>query len=528
MDAKRSHGDGPRERETVVWGRGFWAGVAGGAVVAIVLFAYRFATGMPTLQEALAERMILLLPYQVFALILARLQHLAKPLGLAMAVVTSVIGFGLGGVLYAWAARRSRRPRLILGLLAAAITWVFLMFIFLPLIQGGLLGMPLTTVVSAPALPMAVASLAYGLLLAGLASPRAGAPASPVPAVQGSSTPASAETVSRRDLLQRSALMVVAAAAGTRLAAWIGAAGVRIAAAAAAAFRLVKGMPPEITPNGQFYQVSKNFFDPTVDVAHWTLEVTGLVTKPLRLSYSAFTKAAPPVERYQTLECISNEVGGDLISTAKWKGVRARDILALAGVRPGATTIIWRSADGYAESIPIAVAQDPATLLAYEMNAEPLPPKHGAPVRVLMLNRYGMKQPKWLTNIVVAKGDFTGYWEHQGWSKEAIVKTGSAFRAEVMDGGVLAIGGWAFAGRRGISRVEISADGGKTWIPAALKAPLGVNCWQFWSVEWKPPAPGDYTLMARAADGTGAVQPAQPRPTLPDGGQGYHTIKVHA
>src|SRR5215470_18904390 len=102
--------------------RGFLAGVAGGVLAVAALFAYRYATGMPTLPEALAERMIRLLPYQVFALILAKLQHLAKPLGFVMAVVTSVIGFGVGGALYAWASQRSRRPGAVLGLLAAAVT----------------------------------------------------------------------------------------------------------------------------------------------------------------------------------------------------------------------------------------------------------------------------------------------------------------------------------------------------------------------------------------------------------------------
>ncbi len=384
---------------------------------------------------------------------LAKLQHLAKPLGLVMSIVATVIGFGLGGVLYAGATRRTVWPT-------------------------------------------------------------------------ASGRGASAETVSRRDLLRRSALVVLAASTGIRLASWVQAAGVQVAAAVQAPFRLIKGMPPEVTPNGQFYQISKNFFDPTVDVAHWTLEVTGLVSTPLRFSLEEFLKAAPSVERYQTLECISNEVGGDLISNAKWKGIRMRDILALARVSQKATTIIMRSTDGYSESMSLAVAMDPESLLAYEMNGEKLPQKHGAPVRVLFLNRYGMKQPKWLTSIEVADHSHTGYWEQQGWNREAIVKTNSAFRVETAEGPVLALGGWAFAGSRGISKVEISPDDGKTWIPAAMKEPLGVNCWQFWSAEWKPPRPGSYSIQVRATDSKGHLQPAEPKPTLPDGGQGYHTVKV--
>jgi DMSO/TMAO reductase YedYZ molybdopterin-dependent catalytic subunit len=486
---------------------------------------------MPTLPEALAERMIRLLPYQVFAEVLARLQHLAKPLGFVMAIVTSVVGFGLGGVLFARIARRTRRPRALQALIIAAVTWGFLTFVFLPFIQGGLLGVPLTTVVASPALPMALAAAVYGGLLAFLAGPAGRAAALPRgPASRDSGHPAARDAMTRRDVLRRSALGLMAVAAGSRLAGSIQHAASRVAAAATQAFSLIKGMPPEVTPNGQFYQVSKNFFDPTVDTAKWSLEVKGLVEKPLKLTLEEFRKAAPPVERYQTFECISNEVGGDLIGNAMWKGVRVRDLLAMAQPKPGAKTVIWQAADGFTETIPLAVAMDPVTLLAYEMNGGPIPQKHGAPVRVLLQNRYGMKQPKWLTSIQVSDREYkstNGYWEQQGWDHEAIVKTNSAFRVETKEGAALALGGWAFAGNRGISRVEFSPDGGTTWLPAAVKEPLGENCWQFWSATWTPPHPGDYTIKVRAADGTGAPQPAEPKPTLPDGGQGYHTVKVH-
>src|SRR5215469_1519347 len=149
--------------------RGFLAGVVGGVLAVAVLFAYRYATGMPTLQEALAERMILLLPYQVFALILEHLQHLAKPIGLVMSVITTLVGFGLGGVLYAGVAGRARWSLPLGAAVAAVVTWVVLTFGFLPLIEGGVLGHPLTTVVTDPAVPMALASVAYALVLAALA-----------------------------------------------------------------------------------------------------------------------------------------------------------------------------------------------------------------------------------------------------------------------------------------------------------------------------------------------------------------------
>jgi len=517
-------------RPPTFW-RVFLAGTAGGVAAVLALFVYRSMTGMPTLPEALAERLIRLLPYQVFALILAKLQHVAKPLGFGMAVATVVIGFGLGGAAYARLARRAPWGRPVRALLTAGITWIVLTLGVLPLIEGSLLGVPLTTVVTSPALPMAIASAIYAAVLVLLAGPIAVAtPPVPLSAAPDAAVPQGAETtMTRRDVLRRSALHAVAAVAGARWAMWIGHAASRVAAAAAQVFTLFKGMPPEVTPNSQFYQISKNAFDPTVDVARWTLEIKGFVTKPLKLTLQDFKSAGPVVERYQTFECISNEVGGDLIGNAKWKAVRARDVLALAGVKPGAKTVIWHAADGFTESIPLEIAMDPVTLLAYEMNGEPIPQNHGAPVRVLLTNRYGMKQPKWLTAIEVTDREYRnvkGYWVQQGWSQDAYVKVNSAFRVQTKDGAGLALGGWAYAGNRGISKVEFSPDDGKTWLPAAVKEALGELTWQFWSATWTPPRPGEYSIKVRATDGKGALQPEEPKPTLPDGGQGYHTVRV--
>src|SRR5579875_3212272 len=385
----------------------FWAGVAAGAAATAVLFAYRGATGTPTLPEVLAERMIRLLPYQVFALLLAHLQHLAKPLALAGAVALLLVGFGLGGEAAVRLVPSSRWP----GAFRAV------------------LGVPLTTTVPHPALPFALASAVYGGLLAALSGRgrRAVAPASlSGPGGRGGAGDPGSRGLGRRDVLRRSALAALVAVAGGPVLAWsprslAGTIRSRGADAARTVFRLLKGMPPEVTPTAQFYQVSKNFFDPVVDVSRWTLHVTGLVGRPLKLSLEELKASAPPVERYQTLECISNEVGGDLISTARWKGVRMRDVLGAAQVDRRATTVIMRSVDGSSDSIRFAVAIYRTTLLAYEMNGEPLPQKHGAPVRVLILNRYGMKQPKWLTTIELADHPYTGYWEQQGWSQEAIV-----------------------------------------------------------------------------------------------------------
>ena len=463
-----------------MWTRGFGAGVAAGAAATLVLFAFRVRAGVPMPQEALAEWMARQLPAPVFAFILATLQDSAKPLGFAVAVVVWLFGSGAAGM------------------------------------------------------------LAYGLFLPGLnrrrMPARLGKGRSASRASAGASWRAARAiplVMHRRALLRRSALIVLVGGVVSRLGAWSEAAGTLAsttatgaAAAASDIFRWVAGMPPEVTPNARFYQISKNYpFDPAVDVARWSLQVTGLVGKPLRLSLNELLNAAPSVERYQTLECISNEVGGDLIGNAGWKGIRVRDILAMAEIRPVAKTIIWHSADGYFESVPVAVAMDAGALLAYEMNREPLPQKHGAPLRVLLPNRYGTKQPKWLTGIEAAGANFAGYWQRQRYSTQAVVKTSSAFTVEVKDGGVVRLGGWAFAGRRGIAKVEVSADGGATWVPAAVKEALGENCWQLWALEWTPPAPGDYSLLVRAVDGTETMQSGQWR-RLPDGAEGYHEVRI--
>jgi DMSO/TMAO reductase YedYZ molybdopterin-dependent catalytic subunit len=507
-----------------VWIRGFGVGAEAGVAVTLILFVYRSLTGTPTPAEVVAERMVRLLPYPVFAEILAHLQHLAKPLGFVLAVAVTLAGFGLGGMLYAWLAPADLRSRALLGLAAALVTWVSLTYAFLPFVQGGILGAPLTTVVSAPALPMAIGSLIYGALLTCLIG-------APERARDGRTRAASAP-ITRRALLRRLTPILLAGAVAS-VGAWAVRGGVRTVVLASRALQAMMGMaprpgemPPEVTPTEQFFQVSKNYpFDPTVEVATWRLTVTGLVSRPLTLSYAEFLRAAPPVERFHTLECIANEVGGDLIGNARWRGLRLGDVLDLADVRAGATTVIMRGADNYAESVPLAVAMDPTTLLAFEMNGEPLPRKHGAPVRVLIANRYGMKQPKWLTGLEVVAPEFAGYWQQQGRSKQAIVKIHSAFRVAVQDGAVVRLGGWAFAGTRRISAVEVTADGGTTWFPADVRAARGVNVWQFWTAEWTPPGPGEYALRVRAVDGRGVMQPGK-RQRLPDGAEGYHEVVV--
>jgi DMSO/TMAO reductase YedYZ molybdopterin-dependent catalytic subunit len=295
-----------------------------------------------------------------------------------------------------------------------------------------------------------------------------------------------------------------------------------------AAFANVAGLTPEVTSLGDFYVVDEEIIDPDIDPATWRLGVDGLVGEPLELTYEEL-KGMPAVERYQTLECISNEVGGHLMSTAKWIGVPLPLVLDRAGVQAGAVEVVFHAAGGYSDSLSIDQAMDPSTLIAIGMNDHVLPRAHGFPARVLSTGTYGMKNPKWLMSIEVVNRPYVGYWERRGWSKQAIVKTES--RIDVPSSGAdvpdsVTIAGVAFAGDRGISKVEVSTDGGSTWTAAALKSPLSQLTWRLWLYNWKPSLAGQAGILVRAYDGAGALQTERLAAPHPDGASGYDAITV--
>jgi DMSO/TMAO reductase YedYZ molybdopterin-dependent catalytic subunit len=289
------------------------------------------------------------------------------------------------------------------------------------------------------------------------------------------------------------------------------------------------GITPVITPNDRFYKVSKNTFgDPAIDGSRWRLRVTGSVSNSLDLDLNAI-KSLPAVQQYQTLECIDNEVGGDLISNAQWTGARLADVLGQAGVSGGARRVVFRCEDGYSDSISLDKAMEPTTLLAYEMNGQTLPPDHGFPVRVLSPNLYGIKNPKWVTEIQLVDGDFRGFWQQRGWTNEGIIKTMSRIdvpaNGSTVGGGYQRIGGLAFAGNRGIGGVEISADGGSSWTAATLAPALSNMSWVLWTSDWLPQGPMQ-VLAVRATDGAGQPQPTQIAPSLPDGVSGIQRVTI--
>lgn len=299
------------------------------------------------------------------------------------------------------------------------------------------------------------------------------------------------------------------------------------------AWKTVTNETAEITPNDQFYYVSKNVYeDPSVSASSWQLTINGEgVEHPFTLSYQDLMNL-PAVEQITTLECISNVVGGNLMSSALWKGVRLQDLLARAGVKPGSTKVAFHAADQYTDSIHLSKALDPMTLLVYLMNGQPLPQNHGFPARMIVPGIYGMKHCKWITRIEVVNYNFLGYWQQEGWNDDAIINLGA--RIDVPFPGVnlpvnreTYIAGVAFAGAKGVSAVDVSTDNGRTWQRATLKKPLGAVTWTLWELPWTPSSQDSYALVARMIDLQGYYQQPVVADPYPNGSTGYDRIYVN-
>jgi DMSO/TMAO reductase YedYZ molybdopterin-dependent catalytic subunit len=290
----------------------------------------------------------------------------------------------------------------------------------------------------------------------------------------------------------------------------------------------------EVTPTSEFYVVTKNVFDPDVAKASWSLSVGGLVSNPTAYDYVALEALAAPAastaaEEIVTLECVSNEVGGNLISTAKWNGVRLSSLLDAAGVDPTADWVVFTCADGYTAAVPMSTAMDPATILAIRMNDEELTKAHGFPARIIVPGLYGMFHAKWITRLEPVRGEFLGFWQQKGWTNRGQVHT-TAIIATPGDSSVVRgdvpIGGVAYAGDRGISAVQVSTDGGATWNDAMLYPRPSPLRWVLWRFDWSPPRSGSFRILARAVDGLGNPQEASPAGPFPNGATGYDSITL--
>jgi DMSO/TMAO reductase YedYZ molybdopterin-dependent catalytic subunit len=490
----------------------------------------------PPLQQAFSDKMLLVTPGASFGFLIDHLQTMGKPLFYVGLTLLQLVLGAIFSLLLLFAGRASAAVQIFAGIVVGAIAWA---------VAWAVLGAELMQIdlIGGFLLYGAVAAI-LGLLLTAAF-------------LKGSSTRSSAAVDPRRRQFLRLTLGLFGAglAAGTGLVvrktiAGIGevgsnpppdffaplepqpvdaaSLGVNPTTARGAA---PLGMSPAITPLSDFYVVSKNFIDPTVDAKRWSLAVNGsFVEHPFTLTYDELTRL-PSRSQYVTLECISNDVGGHLMSNARWTGVPLRDLLVRAGLRRGTKYVGFTCVDGYVESLPLDVAMHPQTLVAYLMDGKPLPEKHGFPARILTTGLYGMKNPKWLQSIAPSDTEPRGFWEAQGWSTSAVVKTTSRIdvpKAGTTLRGTTEFGGVAFAGARGIKRVEVSVDNGKNWTAATLDRPLSPYTWVLWHARVRIPQHGDFSAQVRAIDGAGSVQSAAAAPSYPSGASGYDTVPYTA
>lgn len=292
----------------------------------------------------------------------------------------------------------------------------------------------------------------------------------------------------------------------------------------------VRGITPFVTPNDDFYRIDTALTIPQVDLDSWRLEVRGMVDRPFSLTHAELL-AMESVEQTVTIACVSNEVGGDLVGNAVWQGVPLSALLERAGVQDGAGQVVGRSLDGWTGGFPTGLAGDgrPA-LVAYAMNGEPLPVRHGFPARLVVGGLYGyVSATKWLSAIELTPwDDVDGYWIPRGWAKEGPIKTQSRIDVprsrRALAPGPTPIAGVAWAPTRGISKVEVRVDDGP-WQECRLGDSDGPDTWVQWMLAWDA-TPGEHVITVRATDGDGRTQTADTAPVAPDGATGHHRRRV--
>ncbi|GIG69265.1 molybdopterin-dependent oxidoreductase [Phytomonospora endophytica] len=345
----------------------------------------------------------------------------------------------------------------------------------------------------------------------------------------------------RRFLIGAGAVIVTggAAAAGARFISSAGAVGeqsraqVRLPAPASPAAPLPEGSDPIAsfhTPNSDFYRVDTALSVPQIDAATWRLRVGGRVAREREYTFAELL-ARPLIERDITLVCVSNEVGGPYLGTARWLGVPLAELLAEAGVDADADQIVSTSVDGMTIGTPTRVVTDGRdAMLAVGMNGEPLPLTHGFPVRMLVPGLYGyVSACKWITGIELSRfDDFDPYWVRRDWAKEAPIKTSSRIDTPKALGkvpaGTTRVAGVAWAPHRGVTAVEVRVDNG-AWQRATLASVPSTDTWRQWYLDWDA-TPGRHDITVRATDGGGEPQVEQRVTPFPDGATGWHSIAV--
>jgi len=505
-------------------GAGLLAGAVAGVVMTLVMLLLAWLGNAATPLVLLGDRLSVFIPPGPFLAIMGRVggyTHL-KELGVGSTLGGQIIVGALGGLFYSLTiARREKSHLLSLGIFFL-LPFLFSLAFLWPQLGTSYQGWPIRPATIITCLGLAISFLAFERTL--------------VLGFRFLTQP----LTSRRDLAYSPPI--------GRRALLLGGLGLLAADGGAAVIRRLfqvatfgydgtqyKGREVQpITPNDKFYCVTKNVIDPRVNGSLWRLEVTGLVRRPQTYDFARL-KSLPAVNQETTLMCISNGLDAGLMSNAVWGGVPLRALLQAAGPLPGAAKVRLHGVDNYTDTFPLAKALEPATLVAYKMNGERLPGRHGFPARIVVPGYFGEKNVKWLTRVEVTGPEAEGFYEKQGWGPNFIIPTRSridqpddfAWFSLTKSSGGIPLRGVAFAGDRGIARVEVSVDDGQSWHDARIDYPGTKLTWVLWSFDWRPAAAAEYKLTVRATDGTGAVQQLEKDRSQFSGATGFHTITVY-
>ncbi|WP_277553438.1 molybdopterin-dependent oxidoreductase [Halobaculum limi] len=462
---------------------------------------------------AVAQTVLLLLPDAVLAAGIQGLGSTSQPLLVLGSALLSVVLFGGLALLGLWFGERADRDRaevvFLVGLVQAVAAFVIAVSPGAAVV-GGLFG-GATVGLAGRRATAGVDGARRGLLRAtGVAAAAVGlAGFGPVTrALRSTGGGESGESVERSPLVER-----------------------LLATASDRSFDLA-GADPLVSES--FYVVDKNAADPQVDPEEWSLRVTGAVTKELALDFDTVTDRAAE-HRFETLRCVGDPVNGQKVDTALWTGVPIAPLLEEAGVTRDSCCVMLHAADDYYEEFPLSALED--GFLAYRMNGRPLPRGHGAPVRALIPGHWGEINVKWITEIEILEEEATGYWEQRGWHGTGPVSTVAKLHHVETNDGTVSVGGHAYAGTRGVSAVEVSTDGGETWIEADLTERLpgptpadadlddpetvsgeAADAWRGWHYEYE--AEAEHEVVVRAIERDGTVQPSEETDPFPSGASG--------
>ncbi|WP_436927435.1 molybdopterin-dependent oxidoreductase [Halosimplex amylolyticum] len=289
------------------------------------------------------------------------------------------------------------------------------------------------------------------------------------------------------------------------------------------------GMDPLVSE--EFFNVSYSSVSPTPDAAEWSLSVTGEVGEELSYSYADLRERGFE-HRFVTLRCVGEPLNGHKMDNALWSGVPIAPLVAAADPDSECDCVMVRAADDYYEEFPVEALE--TGMLALGMNGGPIPRGHGAPVRALIPGHWGEINVKWITEIEFLDREQDGYWEQKGWHGTGPVNTVAKLHATTRtEDDQILVGGHAYAGTRDVERVEVSVDGGETWVDADLTERLpgatgavenppeyANDAWRQWKYAYDPPS-GSHEVVVRATDGTGERQPREERNAFPSGPSGW-------